>query len=164
MDRRDFLVASATGMASALAGIGTVRAADALSLSPTNAPWRTFEVVTEVEIWPQDLPAKLWLPLPLYRDTEFQRTLDIAWAGNATTMGVYREPTYGSPAFFAEWSDSAVAPKLRVIKRIATRNRSVDLSGPGGVQVADREELELYLRPTVHIPTDGIVGTTAQRI
>src|SRR5499425_220041 len=128
MDRRDFLVASATGMASALAGIGTVRAADALSLSPTNAPWRTFEVVTEVEIWPQDMPAKLWLPLPLYRDTEYQRTLDIRWTGNAAQTGIYRDAKYGAPSFYAEWSDRVAAPKLEVVTQIATRNRSVDLS------------------------------------
>jgi transglutaminase-like putative cysteine protease len=164
MDRRDFLSASSASLAAALAGIDTARATDALSGPPINVPWRTFEVVTEVEIWPQDLPAKLWLPLPLYRDTEYQRTLDIAWTGNATATGIFRDPKFGAPAYFAEWSDRATAPKLRVTKRIATRNRSVDLSPSGSAQVIDREELELYLQPTPHIPTDGIVRTTAQRI
>jgi len=164
MHRRDFLTATSSGIAVALAGTGTVRAVDFPMPPLVQSPWRTFEVVTDVELWPQDLPARLWLPLPLYHDTDYQRTLDIAWAGNATATGIYRDPKFGAPAYFAEWSDSAAAPKLQVTKRIATRNRSVDLSNSGAVHAPDREELELYLQPTTHIPTDGIVRATAQRI
>jgi len=164
MDRRDFITASTAGIAAALAGIDTTYAADVVAAPPMNAPWRTFQVVTEVELWPQDLPARLWLPLPLYRDTDYQRTLDIAWAGNAAATGIYRDPKFGAPAYFAEWSDRASTPRLQVTMRIATRNRSVDLSSSGGVQAPDREELQLYLQPTAHIPTDGIVRATAQRI
>jgi transglutaminase-like putative cysteine protease len=164
MDRRSFLTASSAGIAAALTSGGNARAADAPVAPPTDAPWRTFEIVTEVEVWPQDLPAKLWLPLPLYRDTDWQRTLDIAWSGNATTTGMYREPRYGAPAYFAEWTDKVGAPKLAVTTRIATRNRSVDLAKAPNAQAPDRSELELYLQPTSHIPVDGIVRMTAQKI
>jgi transglutaminase-like putative cysteine protease len=165
MNRRDFLIASSSSVAAALAGVDKARAEQAGSSSSTSAPWRQFEVVTEVEIWPQDLPAKLWLPLPLSRDTEYQRTLDITWSDNAAATGIYRESKFGAPAYFAEWSDRTVTPKLQVTKRIATRNRSVDLSMPsGGVKAPDPQELDLYLEPTEHIPTSGIVRTTAQRI
>jgi len=164
MDRRAFLTASSAGLAMTLAGVSPASAADILVAPPRNAPWRSFEVTTEVEIWPQDLPLRLWLPLPLYRDTEYQRTVDISWAGNASHTGIYRDPRYGAPAFFAEWTDKASAPQLRVTKRITTTNRSVDLSQPGSAPMPSREELDLYLQPTAHIPTDGIVRATASRI
>src|SRR5450631_529642 len=164
MDRREFLTVSATGAAAAMAHIGGVCAAEPLAAPPMSAPWRTFEVVTEVDIWPQDVPARVWLPLPLYRDTDYQRTLDIRWAGNAARTGIYRDPKYGAPAYFAEWTDRAAAPRLQVTKLFTTRNRSVDLTKPGPMQVAARDELDLYLQPTAHIPTDGIVRATASRI
>jgi transglutaminase-like putative cysteine protease len=163
MDRREFLNVSAlTTLAATLPAIATPAAA--IEAPPDNAPWRTFEVVTEVEIWPQDVPAKVWLPLPLYGDTDWQRALDIRWAGNPSATGVYRDPRYGAPAFFAEWTDRAAAPKLQVTNRVTTRNRSVDLNKPGPVQPLSRHEMDLYTQPTPHIPTDGIVRATATRI
>jgi transglutaminase-like putative cysteine protease len=163
MDRRTFLATSAAGIAASMARMPIAHAA-ALSPPPSDAGWRTFDVVTEVELWPQDLPARLWLPLPLYRDTPYQRMLDYRWTGNAINTGVFREPTYGAPAFFAEWSDKGAAPKLALTTRITTRNRSVDLARPGNLEPAIADEIDLYLKPTAHIPTDGIVRTTAQRI
>jgi transglutaminase-like putative cysteine protease len=163
MDRREFLnVSAVTALSAALPTIAAPAAA--LEAPPGNAPWRTFEVVTEVEIWPQDIPAKVWLPLPLYGDTDYQRALDVRWTGNPSATGVYRDPRYGAPAFFAQWTDRATTPKLQVTNRITTRNRSVDLSKPGAVQPLSRDEMELYTQSSSHIPTDGIVRATATRI
>src|SRR5450631_1718516 len=163
MDRREFLnVSAVTALSAALPTIAAPAAA--LEAPPTNALWRTFEVVTDVEIWPQDVPAKVWLPLPMYGDTNWQRALDVRWTGNPTATGVYRDPRYGAPAFFAQWTDRATTPKLQVTNRITTRNRSVDLSKPGVVQPLSRDEMDLYTQPTSHIPTDGIVRATATRI
>ena len=165
MDRRTFLAFSAAGVAGTLAPVGHARAADALVPPPMDAGWRTFDVVTEVELWPQDLPARLWLPLPMHDDTGYQRLLDYRWTGNAASTGIFRDPKYGAPSFYAEWSDKGAAPKLAVTTRITTRNRSVDLARPGTVpEPATADELQLYLQPTAHIPTDGIVRTTAQRV
>ena len=64
MDRRDFMTLSSAGVAAVTLGrIGAAGAAD----TPTppllsNAPWRTFEVITDVELWPQDAPAKAVAP------------------------------------------------------------------------------------------------------
>ena len=164
MDRREFLTVSTASAAVAMTGIGTAHAADSPVAPPKDAPWRKFEVVTEVEIWPQDLPARLWLPMPLHRDTDYQRGIDVRWAGNATKTGIYRDPTFGAPAYFAEWDEGIAAPKLQVTTLITTRNRSVDLAKKGPVPYVSKEELDLYLRPTPHIPTDGIVRATSARI
>lgn len=165
MDRRQFLNVSAAGVIAATVP-PVARAAPAAALEPParNASWRMFDVTTEVEIWPQDVPAKVWLPLALYGDTEYQRSADVRWTGNPVAAGIYRDPRYGAPAFFAQWTDRSAAPKLQVVNRIVTRNRSVDLGSPGNASPLTREEMELYLQPTAHIPTDGIVRATASRI
>ena len=168
MDRREFLTATAGAAVAALGGVEDAGAADAPATPAApmmnNAPWRTFEIVTDVELWPQDVPARLWLPMPQFRDTDYQRTLDIRWSGNGANVGLYRDPVFGAPAFYATWNDKSGAPMLQVTTLIATRNRSMDLSRPGPMQVVSREEIDLYLQPTAHIPTDGIVRATASRI
>jgi transglutaminase-like putative cysteine protease len=165
MDRREFLnISAVTGLFAALPQVATSASAATLEVPSRIAPWRTFDVVTEMEIWPQDVPAKVWLPISLYGDTDYQRTLDIRWKGNPSAMGMYRDPRYGAPAFFAQWNDRAAAPKLQVTNRITTRNRSVDLSKPGSAPSLSRDEIELYLQPSAHIPTDGIVRATASKI
>src|SRR2546421_9604380 len=144
MDRREFLNVTAAAAASvAMPEIAAAVTAGMLDAPSAKAPWRTFEVTTEVEIWPQDVPAKLWLPLALYGDTDYQRALGVRWTGNAATTGIYRDPRYGAPAFFAQWDDRTVSPKLQVTNRIATRNRNVDLTRPGSLQHVSREDLDV---------------------
>jgi len=165
MDRREFLSLSGVATLAAAAPPFIARASGAeLVAPPTDASWRTFELVTEVEIWPQDVPAKLWLPLPQYRDTEYQRTLDIRWAGNPSNTGIYRDPRYGAPAFFTQWDDRASAPKLQVTTVVTTRNRAIDLTRAGERSDVPRQDLDLYLQATQHIPIDGIVRATASKI
>jgi transglutaminase-like putative cysteine protease len=165
MDRREFLAASvAAATLASLSQRAAAASAGGLEAPPVNSPWRTFDVVTEVEIWPQDIPGKVWLPLSIYGDTGYQKTLDVRWTGNPASTGIFRDPRYGAPAFFAQWNDREVAPKLQVTNRITTRNRAVDLTRPGIVESISREEIELYLQPSAHIPTDGIVRATAAKI
>ncbi len=93
MDRREFLnISAATTLVAAAPAIITHAAAAEPVPPPAVAPWRTFDVTAEVEIWPQDVPARLWLPLPQYLDTEYQRALDVRWSGNPVKTGIYRDP------------------------------------------------------------------------
>ena len=149
MDRRGFLNVTAAAVASAaVPEIAAAATAGTLEPPLADVPWRTFEVITEVEIRPQDVPAKLWLPLALYGDTDYQRALGVRWTGNASTTGIYRDPHYGAPAFFAQWDDRNISPKLQIINRVTTRNRNVTLTRPGALQHVSREELDVYLQPT----------------
>jgi transglutaminase-like putative cysteine protease len=172
MHRRRFLMASASaGALSSLRAAaakastdGASRAGHGPTATTPGASWRAFEVVTSVELWPQDLPAKLWLPLPLYGDTPWQRTHSIAWEGNPEGTGVYRDPKFGAPAFLASWSARDAAPSLRVTAVVMTRNRSVDFGHPAPAQPQAADDVATYLQPTPHIPLDGIVRATASRI
>jgi transglutaminase-like putative cysteine protease len=56
-------------------------------------------------------------------------------------------------------------PKVAVTTRFATLDRSVDLAqSPRDVVPLAAAERDLYLRPTDHVPLDGIVGATARKI
>jgi transglutaminase-like putative cysteine protease len=159
MNRRNFFAASsAIGLMTALPKIALAQGSAAPSA------WRIFEITTEVEL-PADYGAtKIWIPMPLASDTDFHRTLAVNWTDNATQAGIYRDPVYGAPAFFANWEKPDGAGKLVITKRIATRNRFVDLTQKGIAHAVDRDELALYLKPTDSKPTDGIVAATAKKI
>ena len=119
MDRRAFLK---TGFAVGAASLPwPVRAA---------GEWRTYEVVTKVELaFPKGV-SRVWLPLPMRADTEWHRSLGNEWSGNATRAQVVSDGKYGVPILYAEWSDDKVAPQLEVTSRVSTREHNVDPSKP----------------------------------
>ena len=154
MDRRAFLK---SGIALGAAGLPW-RAGAA-------SEWRTYEVVTHIELaFPKGV-SRLWLPLPMRADTGWHRTLGNAWSGNATRAEVVSDGKYGVPMLYAEWSHDAAVPKLELTSRVATREHTVDpaKSRPQAkpLSAADRE---FFTAPTEYIPTDGIVRKTAQGI
>jgi len=84
-----------------------------------------------VEIAAPSGVTRVWVPLSLSEDTDYQRTLERTWTGNAVSAQAVRDPRYGAGFVVAEWPAGATGPVLEVVNRIATRDRRVDLSGPG---------------------------------
>ncbi len=154
MDRRVFLKSSAAAAAvSALPWRGAHATPD----------WQTYEVVTRIEIqWPQGT-SRVWLPMPLIEDTEWQRNLGSQWTGNAARAQTLSDGKYGVPMLYAEWSGSAT-PVLELTSRFATRDHAVDLSRPRGDAKLGAAERQFFTAPTELIPTDGIVRDTARGI
>jgi transglutaminase-like putative cysteine protease len=165
MNRRDFLAAAGglTGAALVPARAGA-QTPTALEAPPHTTAWRRYEVVTEIELRPDAGATRLWLPLPMSQDRDYFQAEGIEWSGNPARAGVFRDPVYGAPSFYAEWGDSGAISELKVTASFRARNRFVDLSSPSRATAVDRDELALYLAPTPHIPTDGIVRATASRI
>jgi len=156
MDRRTFLKTSAAASA-----LQTLPHGSALA----SQDWRTFEIVTRVELqWPKGV-SRAWVPLPLASDSDWHKAIGSAWTGNASRAVVARDGKYGVSMVHAEWRDSAATPVIEETSRFMTRDRTVDLSKPAraGIDLpaADRA---FYTAPTELIPTDGIVRTTALRI
>jgi transglutaminase-like putative cysteine protease len=156
MDRRAFLQ---TGIAFSTAAALPWREAFAA------AEWRSYELVTKVELqWPEGA-SRVWLPLPMTGDTAWQRSFGSSWSGNAARAQVLSDGKYGATMLYAEWPASTTTPRLEVVSRVATRDRAPDASEPR--QDAERlsaAEREFYTAPTDYIPTDGIVRGTAQKI
>ena len=156
MDRRRFLKSSSATLAAASL---PWRAALA------GAPWRTFEVTIRAEVdWPQGV-SRVWLPLPLVEDTDWQRTFGSAWTSNAARTQILRDGKYGAAMLYAEWRAGESAPVLEVASRFATCDRAVDPSRPSqDAQRLSAPEFAFFTAPTELIPTDGIVRETAAAI
>ena len=158
MDRRAFLRTSALASAASFARLPNVWAA-----STADNRWRGFEVTTRVEILTPSGVTRAWIPLPLVEETDYHKSLGRSWSGNAASATAVRNPRYGADFVVAEWPAGAT-PVLEVVSRIATRNRQVDLSAPGGAPAESPAVLRRYLEPTELIRTDGIVEATAREI
>ena len=159
MDRRGFL--KTTAFASAAASFARLPPVYA---STEASQWRAFEVTTLVEILSPAGVIRAWVPLPLSEDTDYHKTLGRTWNGNADVARAVRDPRYGAAFVAAEWAAGTSAPVLEVVGRIATRDRQVDVTGPGTGAAENPAVLRRYLEATDLIPTDGIVETTAREI
>ena len=156
MDRRAFLKSSIAASAAASlpwrAGLAST-------------DWRTFEVVTRIEVQLPEGVSRVWLPLPLSLDTEWHRSLGNSWSGNASRTDVLSDGKYGVSMLFAEWPASVATPQLELASRFSTRDRSVDPAKPRtDAQRLTSAEHAFFTAPTEYIPTDGIVRKTAQGI
>jgi transglutaminase-like putative cysteine protease len=157
MDRRDFFRASAAGSATLLLpGAVTNALADATG----NNPWHVYEVTTRVEVLKPAGNTRVWIPLPLTHDTDFQKALGNSWDAGAGRAAYWQDPKYASGAVAAEWPELA-KPVLEVRSRFATCDRATNLAAKPGRQRLDEASRKLYTGPTELIPTDGIVKATA---
>jgi transglutaminase-like putative cysteine protease len=122
--------------------------------------WRTFEVVTRVEILTAQGVSQAWLPLPWTADSEWQRAFGNDWTGNAQRAAAMKVGKYGVPMLHATWPEGQAAPVVEVKSRFATRDRAVDLTRTTGAKLSS-EEVALYTAPTEMIPCDGLMRQTA---
>lgn len=156
MNRRDFLH-SAGWVAGSLAFPGPER------LLAANSEWRTFEVTTRVEVLQPSGTTRVWLPVPLTKNTPFQKTLaNIVHceSGSAKTV-VNKADALG--IVVVEFPAGA-KPIVEVTSRVATRDWSVDMAAPSSAPKSSAAELEYFRRATHLLPTDGIVKQTAVEI
>jgi len=153
MKRRDFLRLAAstplfTAAPSVLAEAGG-KASD----------WRTYELTYEVDLSTLKGPGRLWLPLP-QQAGDYQRALSVSWQGEADAL-LHWDETYRAPIFGAAWGERDANRRVTVTARVATRDRH--MAAPARL-LRDMEAAALYLKPTEHVPVDGIVGDTARKI
>ncbi len=162
MNRRRFLktgaVAPALAAGSFLPGfIGEV-------LAQANPAWRLFEVTTRVEVLKPVGATRVWLPVPLISDTDYQKSLGNQWNAEAGKAAFSQDARSNMGIVSAEWSAGA-KPVLTLSSRFATRDRAMDLTKvSAGLGLAGKDDLKYFLQPTDLIPTDGIVKSTADGI
>ena len=163
MNRRKFLQRSLAA-SGGLFLAGRLPAATQPNASTASAKWRTFEVVTKIELLEPAGASRAWLPLPLMTDTNYFKRLGDSWNGNVASVGNLRDAKYDAGMVYAEWAPSEKTPMLELTNRVATRNRRIDFKQPNRAIKEDADVLKLYLQPTELIPTDGIVADTAREI
>ncbi len=136
-------------------------------LPPVKAPeppndWRTYEIITTVNLKNKGGPSKLWLPLPLNQDTLFQRTLGHSWTGNPANAGMRRLPDGDLEVFFCEWQDSREA-RLQLTTQVTTADRHFDVTKR--TIAPEREDiLRRNLQASQLIPNEGLSFQLGERI
>jgi transglutaminase-like putative cysteine protease len=163
LDRRSLLTAG--GGAPPAAAFPRLALAQQLPFEPRKSEaWRTFEVTTRVEILFPEGATRTWLPVPSVNSV-YQKAIDNAWSGNASTMTILHDGKYGAGLFYAEWSAAERNPVVELYSRFATRDHAVNLaSAPSPEMRLSASEREFYTEATEHMPTDGIVRKTAEDI
>jgi transglutaminase-like putative cysteine protease len=159
MNRRDFL--RSAGAVSA--GVTLSNAEHLLADDETLESWRTFEVVTRVEIPKSSKTTRVWLPAALIGETPFQKTLSNEFSAEGGTARIVKTKPDALGIVAAEFP-AGVSPVLTLTSRVATRNYAVGSFTPGKRPKSNRTELEHFLRPTRLLPTDGIVKAKATEI
>ena len=154
--RRQWLLAASACAASGLPGMAF---AQDRRFEPQPGRWRTFEVTTRVQIRDAKDATRVWLPIPSI-DSDYQRSLDSTWSGNATAARIVTEPVYGARMLQAEFDASTAAPQLVLTSRVQTQDRALDWNQSKAPN-ADAD-LARWTRPTELMPTDGIVLDTAR--
>ena len=160
MDRRIFLKASALALP-AVSWLPT--AARAAASDQSADAWRIFEVTTRVEVQKPAGRTRVWLPVPLTQDTDYQKSLGNNWSAETAGVSFVRDPKYGAGIVAAEFAEGAV-PTLQLVSRFAARDRDMDLSVPTNPAPLSKAEFALYTAATELLPTDGIVRDTAREI
>ena len=120
---------------------------------------RVFDVTLNHEILEAGKKTRLWIPLPFIR--EYQSVSDIKFDGNFANPSVNYDAI---PTLYVDYAEVA-KPTLSVKFRVETFERNTDFSK---VKFNPKEklsaEIEHFLKPTQHIPNDGIVKQKAEEI
>ncbi|MCD8212737.1 MAG: transglutaminase-like domain-containing protein [Campylobacter sp.] len=157
MQRREFFKFS--GILGAASMLPNITLASDNGVLPSKT--RTFDVSFKHMPTEKGKISRLWLPLAL--SSEYQYLVK-DYAINTSANSVFISDTE-FPTLFAEFNQNEQRPILNVDFRIQTIERNTDFSK---VNYNENEKLEpsilKFLRPTSHIPTDGVVRAKALEI
>ncbi len=153
MDRRTFIKSGAALPAAAALPWGSAFAAE--------APWRTFEITTTVQVLKPKGVSRAWLPLPMMDDSDWHRSGGNESSGNAARTQIYRDGKYGAGMLYAEWSPEQANPTVVLSSRFSTRDRIEETTKLALGTRLSPSDVAFYTAPTDLMPTDGIVKQTA---
>lgn len=158
MKRREFIKSS-------VLGIGVVTLASNELFASSNS--RKFRVVYDFDLKYDEkiFPAKLWNPLPF--NSDYQKVKFLKFNGNYNDYNINSNNPYDARVLYASWNKSDKKKALHVEMEIETTPRSVSLDlikKASSENLPIPEDVKFYLKPTAHIPTDGKIKETAQKI
>ncbi len=162
MMRRDFLVQLSTAAPLAALALQSPRAF-ANTRPETTAAWRTFDVVTSVDVAGADGATQLWLPVPLAHAGDYQKRIAIRFeAPGAQSARLVTVSGYDVEMLHVTWPDAKSVGHVELTSRVMTRDRHVDIAARD--RIPGDADLAPYLRPTLLLPTDGLVKATAEGV
>src|SRR5579864_4891576 len=129
MKRRDFLqAAGVVSVGLAFPKTASLLARDPASTADTN--WRTFEIVTRVEILKPSGATRVWVPAALTTETPFQKTLSNTYTADGGSAKLIENKPDALGIISAEFPEGA-KPIVVSTSRVSTRNYSIDFFAPG---------------------------------
>lgn len=160
-DRRDFLK---TGAAfTVAAGLPQFASAQG-AFAPRPGNWRSFQIVTRLEIAKPEGKTQAWVPLPSVNEKDWFKSEGSQWTTNGKATKA-RDPKYGAEMLHVEWPDGEKAPVVEVTSKISAQDRAVDLSKPGNPSIKlSAAERKFNTEGNELIPIDGIVKQTSDKI
>ena len=162
MMRRDFLVRLSAG--APLAALA-LKSPGAFATAAPNAAagWRTFDVVTSVDVAGAEGATQLWLPVPLAEAGDYQKRTAIKFAApGAHSAKLVKVPGYDVELLHVTWPDAKSVGHVELTSRVMTRDRAIDFAAND--RIPGDHDLAPYLRPTMLLPVDGLVKATAESI
>ena len=168
MKRRNFL--KSTAIIPALGLIGAVKTVIAQEQTNVQSSRRQFKLIQTYDLKaPQgsDGVLKLWIPVP--EDTHFQQLRSMKFNGNYQDASVTANNSYAAKTLFATWPNAKGKPTMTVEMVIETQDWEPMKNGAlknykAPKKISYPADVERYLKPTAHMPVDGIVKQTADRI
>jgi transglutaminase-like putative cysteine protease len=160
IDRREFLITGAA--VSAVAAMTQLARADAL-FAPDPGEWRSYDIVTRLELADGAAAARAWVPLPGFTAADWNRPGKTKWTANAAKAVITRDKVNGAKMLFVEWKPGGAAPVVEITSRVAIRDRAVNFAKPLS-HFLPQKDRAFYLRATERIPTDGIVKAQSDKI
>src|SRR5579862_3963363 len=155
MNRRELLTS---------AGIGTATLAfRGASLLFAESGWRTFEIITRVEVMRPSGPTRVWVPTPLAIEMPFQKRAANTFKADGGTARIVEAKPDALGILVVDFP-AGVQPLVTLTNRVATRDYSVDLGRRTRSKAVNDRNLDYFLQPTKLIPTDGIVKSTGLKI
>lgn len=168
MKRRNFL--KSTAIIPALGLIGAVKTVIAQEQTNVQSGRRQFKLIQTYDLHaPQgsDGVLNLWIPVP--EDTHFQQLRSMKFNGNYQDASVTANNSYAAKTLFATWPNAKGKPTMTVEMVIETQDWEPMKNGAlknykAPKKISYPADVERYLQPTAHMPVDGIVKQTADRI
>ncbi|MFS8037485.1 transglutaminase-like domain-containing protein [Xanthobacter sp. AM11] len=163
--RRELLKAGALASAAAfLPRAAFADAAPSTVFAPGVGRWRSFQIVTTVEILKPEGRVEAWLPVASFSNPDWFKPGDNSWTTNATSAKLVRDPRSGADMLHLVFAEGEKAPRVELTSRATTRDWSVDLAAPGKPAPLSSDERMRNIAATDLIPTDGIVKATSDKI
>jgi transglutaminase-like putative cysteine protease len=158
MTRIDFLKISA------LFGLTTIYGNKSSRSFP---PKRKFHIKYQFKITndKNKHPLELWNPLPL--NSSYQKVVNLTFNGNYQTFQQTNQNSYNANTFYAKWDKSTKTNILNIDMEVETLSRNIPISLIKKASFKNAiipENEKIFLDPTEHIPTKGIVKKLANRI
>src|SRR5690606_32936261 len=120
--RREFLAGSAALAAAAWTMPGFARAA--VKFDPQPGQWRSFNIVTRIELPETNAAAQVWVPLPSLREWAWMRPVGDSWTGNADTAEIVMDPKHRARLVHARFAAGKGPAVIEVESMFSTQDRS----------------------------------------